>query len=172
MKGFPEEIENHEAQKETVVRCKNTQRLTLVILFLLVIDLCVTGCVVFYLFKSRNQESSAAAFSAGEQTTRYTLYIGTNDKDTYTQLISLEDAKEIVNEICTRYVDAYTGMEALGTWMDETGILTEESTLVYTFTGVQEEDIISIMDEILEELNQNAILVEVSSPYSYYYYGE
>ena len=50
--------------------------------------------------------------------------------------------------------------EANGGWVDETGTLTEEISLIYTFTDAEEADIISIMDEVLAVLNQNSILVE------------
>lgn len=45
---------------------------------------------------------------------KYILYIGTNDKDTYTRLISLDEAKKIVNGICAEYADDYTVQEASG----------------------------------------------------------
>lgn len=34
---------------------------------------------------------------------KYVLYIGTNDKDTYTQQIPLEQAETIVSGICSKY---------------------------------------------------------------------
>ena len=70
----------------------------------------------------------------------------------------MEEAKETVNGICAKYVEGYTVTEAQGGWVDETGTLTEEQTLVYSFTGVSEEALTSIMDEVLKELNQNSIL--------------
>ncbi|MCD7981355.1 MAG: DUF3574 domain-containing protein [Clostridiales bacterium] len=143
-----------------------------IILILLVANLCATGGVIIYLSGDHGAEASGTAFSEGEQTACYSIYIGTNDKDTYTQLISLDEAKDMVNAICARYVEGYTVTEAEGGWVDETGTLTEEQTLVYSFTDVQEEDLISIMDEVLKELNQNSILVEISDVQSFYYYGE
>ncbi|MCD7921955.1 MAG: DUF3574 domain-containing protein [Clostridiales bacterium] len=143
-----------------------------IILILLVANLCATGGVVIYLSGDHRAEESGTAFTESEQTTCYTIYIGTNDKDTYTQLISLDEAKDMVNAICARYVEGYTVTEAEGGWVDETGTLTEEQTLVYSFTDVQEEDLISIMDEVLKALNQNSILVETSDVQSFYYDGE
>ncbi|MCD7918404.1 MAG: DUF3574 domain-containing protein [Clostridiales bacterium] len=150
---------------------KKTKPLTWVILILLVLNLCATDGVIVYLAQTSDAEASDAVFAESEQTTCYTIYIGTNDKDTYTQLIALEDAKALVNEICSGYVEGYTVMEANGGWVDELGVLTEEQTLVYSFTDVQEEDLIAIMDEVLEVLNQNSILVETSEVQSFYYYG-
>lgn len=103
---------------------------------------------------------------------KYVLYIGTNDKDTYKQVISTEEAREIVNEICIKYVDGYTASEAKGGWVDETDTLTQENTLVYAFYEVTEEQLVNIMEEILEALNQNAILVEKQEAIYTYYSGK
>ncbi len=105
------------------------------------------------------------------QNGKYVLYIGLNDKDTYTQLIPTEEAKETVNEICAKYVDGYTVTEANGGWVDETNTLTEEMSLVYTISDAEESDIISIMDEVLPALNQNAILVERQDQIYTFYNG-
>lgn len=149
---------------------KRIKGLPWIILILSVVNLCALGGIALYL--STNSLSESSAFPESEPATRYTLYIGTNDKDTYTQLISLEEAKETVNGICAKYVEGYTVTEAQGGWVDETGTLTEEQTLVYSFTGVSEEALTSIMDEVLKELNQNSILVETSDVYHRYYYGK
>lgn len=103
---------------------------------------------------------------------KYILYIGTNDKDTYTQEIPLEEARNIVNAICAKYVDGYTALDAKGGWVDETDTLTQEDTLVYIFFDVTKEQLNSIMDEILEKLNQNSILVERQEATYMYYSGK
>lgn len=105
------------------------------------------------------------------ETGKYVMYIGTNDKDTYTQLIPLEEAKAIVNEICSRYVSGYTVQTAEGGWVDETGTLTQEQTLVYSFDAVEEADMLAIMDEVLVALNQNSILLEKQGLTYCYYSG-
>lgn len=103
---------------------------------------------------------------------KYTIYIGLNDKDTYAQIISTEDGIRMVNEICSRYVDGYTMQTAKGGWVDEKQILTEENTLIYSFYGVTDEQITQIMDDVLKELNQNAILITYGQENSAYYYGK
>lgn len=138
---------------------------TAVIAVLLVVNLCVTGGMMVQL------SDAAVQTAQTQEDVRYTLYIGTNDKDTYTQLIPLEEAKQIVNEICVKYVGGYTVQQANGGWVDETGSLTQEETLVYSFIGVDEEVLQSIMDEVLVALNQNSILVEKANMVSSYYSG-
>ena len=91
---------------------------------------------------------------------KYTLYIGLNDKDTYQQIIREEEAQEILSEICLKYVDGFTFSKRQGSYKDEKGVVTKESSLVYEFYGANDETIKSIMDEALNKLNQNSILVE------------
>jgi hypothetical protein len=105
-----------------------------------------------------------------DQEKEYILYIGLNDKDEYRQIISTEEAQEIINAICIRYVDGYTMSKAEGAWVDEKGILTSEETLVYTIRG-EKENIIRVMDDILPALNQNAILLEEKSSDFMFYNG-
>lgn len=142
-----------------------------VVIALLVIQLLATTGIIVYLCPPQQQNLSVLE-ETGQQGVKYTLYIGTNDKDTYTQMIPLEEAKETVNQICSKYVDGYTVQEANGGWVDETGTLTQEETLVYSFVDAEEEDLIAIMDEVLTELNQNSIMVERSDMTYTYYSGE
>lgn len=107
-----------------------------------------------------------------EEASKYTLYIGLNDKDEYNQLISTEEAKEIVDAICLQYVDGYTVMEAKGAWADEKDILTQENTLVYYFREADEASLREIMNEVIEVLNQNTILLEKQTVGYTYYSGE
>jgi hypothetical protein len=86
-----------------------------------------------------------------------------NDRDTYEQIIPSDKARSMINAICVKYVNAYTVHEAQGAWVDDNGILTQENTLVYTFIGVDETAIMSIVKEVLTALNQNSILVEKRS---------
>lgn len=141
---------------------------------LLVINLAISGSIIVYLANEHDKTpfASALPFETTEQG-KYVLYIGTNDKDTYTQQIPLDEAEQIVNEICSKYVKGYTVQQAEGGWVDESGILTEEQTLVYSFDAVREEDLVSIMDEVLVQLNQASILVERQDlTYCYYSGGE
>ena len=115
-------------------------------------------------------ENLSGQLETGE---KYILYIGTNDKETYTQLIPTEEAREMVDEICAKYTGGYTESDARGGWTDETGTLTRENTLVYEFYQIEEETLVQIMDEILAALNQNSILAEKRAvSYTYYSGGQ
>lgn len=139
---------------------------------LLVINLAVSGGIIVYLAGDGGQApaGSVLPFETAAQG-KYVLYIGTNDKDTYTQQIPLDEAEQIINQICSQYVEGYTVQQAEGGWVDESGTLTQEQTLVYSFDAVREEDLIAIMDQVLVQLNQASILVERQDLTYCYYSG-
>jgi hypothetical protein len=93
---------------------------------------------------------------------KYTLYIGLNDKNTYTQLLSTEDAVNRVADIALKYVDGFTQLSGKGAYKDEKGIITHENCLIFEFYDTNEEQIKAIMDEVLQELNQNSRLDPLS----------
>ena len=129
--------------------------------------------VIAYLAAGPAPASGGALSGQLETGEKYILYIGTNDKETYTQLIPTEEARETVDEICAKYTGGYTESDARGGWTDETGTLTRENTLVYEFYQIEEETLVQIMDEILAALNQNSILVEKRAvSYTYYSGGQ
>lgn len=143
------------------------------IVVLLIVNLVATGILGFYTVSEIHgihgiEEDMDNIYDLTE---KYTIYIGLNDKNTYEQIISTEDGIRMVNGICSRYVDGYTMQTAKGGWMDEKKILTEENTLIYSFYGVTDEQIMQIMDDVLKELNQNSILITYGQENSAYYYG-
>lgn len=91
---------------------------------------------------------------------KYTMYIGLSDQDTYTQLISSEEAEQRVREIALRYVDGLTVLRAAGAYKDDQGVVTQENSLVVELSSATEEQVIAIMDELLAALNQHSILLE------------
>jgi len=97
---------------------------------------------------------------AGYNGVKYTLYIGLNDKDSYTQLIPTEDAMEKVSAIALKHADGFTLYQAQGAYLDDAGVETFENSLVLVFFDAEEAAIRAIMDEVIAELNQSSILVE------------
>jgi hypothetical protein len=149
-----------------------TDKKTTFIVVLLVVNLLGTALLAVYVLLPMRppQIQSALEFTESENG-QYILYIGINDKDVYEQLIPTDEARNIVNGICAKYVEGYTANDAQGGWVDETGTLTQENTLMYTFTGATEAQIIPLMDEVLAALNQNSILVERRGVSSAFYDG-
>ncbi len=101
---------------------------------------------------------------------KYVIHIGLNDKDTNTQKYTIEEASQIVNTICERYVDGYSCVQMNGGWGKDEDTYVKEKTLVYEFVNAQKEQVQQIMDEAVVELNQECILFEQQEvDYSYYY---
>ena len=136
---------------------------------LLIVNLLLSLGIIGFIVWDRQSPQPKIAEQPLDLADKYTLYIGTNDKDTYTQLIPTEEARKIVDQICAKHTDGYTAMDAQGSWVDETGTATKENSLVYSFYNISEEQITAIMDEVLTALNQNSILVERETVLSAYY---
>ena len=153
---------------------KKNDKKSIIVFTLLITNLAVSTFILIYLFVPFGQPSDVSgrlAFDTAENG-QYVLYIGTNDKDTYEQIIPTDEATEIVNNICAKYVEGYTVSDAKGGWVDENGVLTQENTLVYIISYADEADVTAIMDEVLTALNQNSILIERRNISSAFYNGK
>ena len=120
-------------------------------------------------FPSQSEKTSALINTQG---TKYTMYIGLNDKETYEQIVSIEEAEQIVTEIALEYVGGFTLTQGKGAYKDEDDVITYENSLIIAFTDASEEDMKAIMDDILVSLNQNAVLIETQSVIYTFYEGE
>ena len=125
----------------------------LIIIVLLIVNMFATGTVGFVAWRSNSNQSS-------NEKIQYTMYIGMNDKDTYEQIISTEDAKTIIDNICFKYLDGYTIQDANGSWVDENGLVTHENTIVCCFKDADNDTVYKIADEVIKTLNQNTVLIE------------
>ncbi len=106
-----------------------------------------------------------------ENTVKYTMYIGLNDKDTYTQLISYEAAEKTVSSIALQYVEGFTAYSAKGTYKDDKDVVTSENSLVLEFEDATEEQMKAIIDEVLQALNQHSVLLEKQKVSREFYEG-
>ena len=103
---------------------------------------------------------------------KYTIYLGTNDKDTLKQELPTEVIRDQMHEICLKYVDGYTMSIMEGYYRNEAGDPTREVTLVYVFIDTPLDAVKKIMDEALVEFNQTSILLEESKSKSIFYNGK
>ena len=149
---------------------ENNNKKWITVFALLAVNTLAVVFIMLYIFIPSDSDGGVLGFESAENG-QYILYIGTNDKDTYEQIIPTDEAVEIVNGICAKYAEGWTMNHATGGWVDEKDVLTQENTLVYTFAYIKESDIATIMDEILTALNQNAILVERRDVSSVFYGG-
>lgn len=101
---------------------------------------------------------------------KYTLYIGTNDKDTYEPVADIDTCISKVTKICVSFTDGCTIYEAKGYWKDENNQITVESTIVAILEDVDKTIVYKICDKVIEELNQNSILIETNNVSSEFYH--
>ncbi len=113
--------------------------------------------------------SDSITANNNSDTTKYTLYIGTNDKDTYKAEIPFDTCLEKVTEICVKYTDGCTIYKATGYWKDEKGNITTEDTIACILEDIKVETVYKICDEVIVALNQNSILIETSNVYTEFY---
>lgn len=133
-------------------------------------------CIKTVGFGNGNSGSKATVedeyFGSMEKRTQYVLYVGTNDQDTYKIEMTEAEAKDLVDQICLKYMKGYTLDEATGSWVDDDGIRTHEYTLVCYFDDPEIEDVYSCAEEIREALNQSSILIEANEINMEYYSAE
>ena len=143
--------------------------------------LLLAGAMTLALVSCGDQSPSSAQDSAAEgmkilgqeseKGEKYTLYLGLNDKDTFEQKISTEDAIEKANKICAAHSGGYTLFTANGGWTNDDGTIGHENTLVYMIYDIGESDLRAMLDELLKEFNQSSVLVEKTEAAHIYYSG-
>lgn len=140
---------------------KRNRLVTMILTVVLGINLVITAVLLGFQIKT-NMDKQA-------ETTKYTLYIGTNDKDTYKNEIPYETCKEKVTEICVKYTGGCTLFDANGYWKDEKENITKELTIGCTLEDIEKKTVYTICDEIIIALNQNSILIETNNVTSLFY---
>lgn len=91
---------------------------------------------------------------------KYTLYLGLNDKDTKTQLVSTLEAYKVVTNVLKTYTDGATIYEARGIYKHDDGTFTTENTLRIELLFVERETVKTIVDILKQVLNQESIAVQ------------
>lgn len=90
--------------------------------------------------------------------TKYTLYIGLNDKETLTQKIDTEEAVEIVSNVFCGYADGCTIYRATGYYKNREGIDTIENTLKVEVFDIPEDRLHMACRVLKLMLNQESIV--------------
>lgn len=103
---------------------------------------------------------------------QYVIYVGLKDMTSQNQEISLDDAMNIIDEICFKYVNGYTIQEGYGCRINESKVATRSKTIICTFDGTSKETIYDIANEIIEQFNQDTVFIESDSIGMEYYSGK
>jgi hypothetical protein len=100
------------------------------------------------------------SYIVDEQDLEYTIYIGTNDKDTFQLEIPLDEARSIIyNTMINYFSDGFTMHDANGVWKDENDAITLEYTFVCIIENADIDEIYKAADELILKLDQNSILI-------------
>ena len=100
------------------------------------------------------------SYTVDEQELEYTIYIGTNDKDTFQLEIPLDEARSIIyNTMINYFSDGFTMHDANGVWKDENDAITLEYTFVCIIENADIDEIHKAADELILKLDQNSILI-------------
>lgn len=100
------------------------------------------------------------SYTVDEHELEYTIYIGTNDKDTFQLEIPLDEARSIIyNTMINYFSDGFTMHDANGVWKDENDAITLEYTFVCIIENADIDEIYKAADELILKLDQNSILI-------------
>lgn len=95
--------------------------------------------------------------------TKTTLYIGLNDKDTKTQKIDTMEAVKVVTNLITKYTDGCTVYNATGVYKHDNGAIVIENTLRVELFDCTDKAINAIIDTLKTVLNQESIIKQVET---------
>ena len=91
---------------------------------------------------------------------KFTLYLGLNDKDTKTQLVSTLEAYKVVTNVLKTYTDGATVFEANGIYKHDDGTIIVEKTLRIELLFVNKSTVKEIVNTLKKMLNQESIAVQ------------
>ena len=89
---------------------------------------------------------------------KYEIFVGIKDKDSYEELLSVDDFKNILMEICLEKQINFSLITQLGGYTHDKGYTTETSMRV-VIIGANEEEIKKIADWLKLRINTDTVLV-------------
>lgn len=98
---------------------------------------------------------------------RYNIYIGLNDREKLEQICSTETFKAVVKGVCQDYCVAFSMTEQMGGYMMADGTFITENSLVLSLSGLNNEQALSLAEELRHLLNQEAVMVTRETPEMY-----
>jgi hypothetical protein len=113
--------------------------------------------------------TTAAATDATQEDIQYVLYLGTNDKDTNQPVFSHEESKEKAKEILIKELGGYTIQEAEGGWVDDSGTVYQEYTLVIHLSDATLDQVHKVCDELIETFHQSSVLIHQNKTTTEFY---
>ena len=139
-----------------------SKKFSIITIILSIIALCLS---LTSLYKSVEGNSNE------DKDIQYVLFLGTNDKDTYTAFGTTEEIKAKVDEVLTKHFDGFTIQEANGGWTNENGTVDHEYTVVILLSNTDIDKVHAAADDLIKEFNQSSILIQANETKTEFYYG-
>lgn len=89
---------------------------------------------------------------------KYEIFIGLKDKDTYDEIINVDNFKKLLTEICTEKQLSFTMLTQFGGYTHNKGYTTETSLRVIII-GISEDELILLGEKLKEMINTDTILI-------------
>ncbi len=100
---------------------------------------------------------------------QYLVHFGLNDKDTGEQIISMEKAQQLIQDICVEKGVGFTVYNAYGAYVED-GTPQTNDTLVFSLVLVTEDTVNEIANEAMEKLNLASVFI-IKDSVDYVIYG-
>ena len=89
---------------------------------------------------------------------KYEIFIGIKDKDSYQEILDVDDFKEILTEICATKEICFSLLTQMGGYTHNKGYTTETSLRV-VIIGADEKEIMILGDRLKERINTDTVLI-------------
>lgn len=89
---------------------------------------------------------------------KYEIFIGLKDKDTYDEILNVDSFKRILTLICTEKQISFTMLTQFGGYTHNKGYTTETSLRI-VIIGIDEDELIRLGDKLKELINTDTILI-------------
>lgn len=92
---------------------------------------------------------------------KYEIFIGLKDQDSYKEILSVEDFKNILVEICVKDNIGFSLLTQVGGYNHNKGY-TIENSLRIVIIGATEDEIYKLGEELKKKINTDTILITKS----------
>ena len=93
-----------------------------------------------------------------EKGVKYEIFIGIKDKDSYEEILNVNDFKNILTEICTEKQIGFSLLTQFGGYTHNKGYTTETSLRIIII-GADEEEINILGERLKKKVNTDTILI-------------
>ena len=89
---------------------------------------------------------------------KYEIFIGLKDKDSYKEILSAENFKEVLADVCREKQISFSLLTQLGGYTHNKGYTTETSLRVIII-GINEEELVQLSMRLKKMINTDTILI-------------